>query len=157
MESVMAATWIQCFGCSRADPIGPLLLTAQVGPNFKKTQTVLSRKTNVSHGSSERDACFTDPLHWFESRLFLPDTNGRFPVGVTTFATPVRPARAIGSVKLKNVQSKDKPKNALYLEEVAFTAYYPADINANSRKGAPWLLRYATIRILYLQIADWGM
>ncbi|PPQ77726.1 LOW QUALITY PROTEIN: hypothetical protein CVT25_011160, partial [Psilocybe cyanescens] len=71
--------------------------------------------------------------------LFLPQIHGRFPVGVTTFATPVRPARPIGTIKLKSNQSQE---SALYLEEVAFTAYYPADVKATtSKKGVPWFLR----------------
>ncbi|KAF8969447.1 platelet-activating factor acetylhydrolase, isoform II-domain-containing protein [Flammula alnicola] len=75
--------------------------------------------------------------------FFLPAIQGRFPVGVTTFATPVRPPRPIGSVKLRNGQStrQDQPDYALFLEEVAFTAYYPAEVNAASKKGLPWFIR----------------
>ncbi|PPQ64631.1 hypothetical protein CVT24_008368 [Panaeolus cyanescens] len=47
-------------------------------------------------------------------------------------------AKSIGSLKWKNAK-KDTP--ALHLEEVAFTAYYPADVNKNSKKGVPWFIR----------------
>jgi platelet-activating factor acetylhydrolase len=77
------------------------------------------------------------------SRFFLPAIHGRFPVGVTTFVTPVRPSQAIGSVKLRIPQSTRQEQNghALLLEEVAFTAYYPAEIDASSKKGVPWFIR----------------
>ncbi|KAF9569098.1 hypothetical protein CPC08DRAFT_732375 [Agrocybe pediades] len=68
--------------------------------------------------------------------FFLPNPVGRFQVGVTTFTTPVRPAKVIGSAKFR----KDN-KAALCLQEVAFTAYYPADVDSKSKKGAPWFIR----------------
>ncbi|KAF8165535.1 platelet-activating factor acetylhydrolase, isoform II-domain-containing protein [Crassisporium funariophilum] len=75
--------------------------------------------------------------------LSLPAIQGRFPVGITTFVTPVRPARPIGSAKLRNVRSTrtDQPNHAFFLEEVAFTAYYPAKVNPASKKGVPWFIR----------------
>lgn len=72
--------------------------------------------------------------------LFLPSIHERFPVGITTFVTPVRPARPIGSVKLQNTHH-GQPDNALYLEEVAVTAYYPAEKPINSEKGVDWFVR----------------
>ena len=77
-------------------------------------------------------------------RLFLPATQGRFPVGVTTFTTPVQPPRAVGSVKLKDPRHtrQDCLEHALLLEEVVFTAYYPAEIDALSKNGLPWFIRY---------------
>lgn len=77
-------------------------------------------------------------------RLFLPTIQGRFPVGVTTFTTPVQPPRSVGSVKLKHFRHtrQDYPEHALLLEEVAFTAYYPAEVNASSKNGVPWFIRY---------------
>ncbi|KJA29853.1 hypothetical protein HYPSUDRAFT_127126 [Hypholoma sublateritium FD-334 SS-4] len=76
-------------------------------------------------------------------RLFLPTIQGRFPVGVTTFTTPVQPLRSVGSVKLKNFRRarQDYPEHALLLEEVAFTAYYPAEVDASSKNGIPWFIR----------------
>ncbi|CAA7260046.1 unnamed protein product [Cyclocybe aegerita] len=75
--------------------------------------------------------------------LFLPRIQGRFSVGVTTFVTPVRPPQSIGTAKLKRSAGKkqEQPSHALFLEEVAFTAYYPADVSAASKKGVPWFLR----------------
>ncbi|KAF9481807.1 hypothetical protein BDN70DRAFT_875743 [Pholiota conissans] len=75
--------------------------------------------------------------------FFLPSFPGRFPVGVTTFITPVRPSRAIGSVKLRIPPNskQERHENALLLEEVAFTAYYPAEVDALSKKGVPWFIR----------------
>ncbi|KDR83955.1 hypothetical protein GALMADRAFT_133340 [Galerina marginata CBS 339.88] len=77
----------------------------------------------------------------YKRMLFLPTIHGRFPVGVTTFATPVRPARSIGLVKLRNAGKQGTPDSALYLEEVAFSVYYPADVDTNSKKGVPWFIR----------------
>ncbi|KAG5648914.1 hypothetical protein DXG03_000263 [Asterophora parasitica] len=71
--------------------------------------------------------------------LFLPELPGRFPVGATTFITPVRSPRTVGSFKLRS--QSDAPQSALYLEEVAFTAYYPANISNTTRKGLNWLIR----------------
>ena len=67
----------------------------------------------------------------------------------------MRPARSIGSVKLKSlrVSQQDEPQHALFLEEVAFTAYYPADVDETSKKGIPWFLRYATSSIASLSSA----
>ncbi|KAF9534710.1 platelet-activating factor acetylhydrolase, isoform II-domain-containing protein [Crepidotus variabilis] len=75
--------------------------------------------------------------------LSLPAIQGRFPVGVTTFVTPVRPARPVGSAKLKNhlKTRPGQPDYAFLLEEVAYTAYYPADVGKLQTKGVPWFLR----------------
>ncbi|TFK71814.1 hypothetical protein BDN72DRAFT_837193 [Pluteus cervinus] len=70
--------------------------------------------------------------------LFLHEARGKFPVGATTFVTPARPARTIGTVKRVLPDGKLEP--ALKLEEVAFTAYYPANTDG-ARKGIDWVLR----------------
>jgi platelet-activating factor acetylhydrolase len=73
--------------------------------------------------------------------LFLPAIQGRFPVGITTFVAPVKSPRPIGNVKLRKPRKsrQNHPDSALYLEEVAFTAYYPT--SASGKKGVPWVLR----------------
>ncbi|KAF8897699.1 platelet-activating factor acetylhydrolase [Infundibulicybe gibba] len=53
----------------------------------------------------------------------LPKITGLFPVGATTFVTPVRPSLTIGSIKRVSHQ----PEPGLQLEEVAYTAYYPTN------------------------------
>ncbi|KAK0429642.1 platelet-activating factor acetylhydrolase, isoform II-domain-containing protein [Armillaria borealis] len=60
----------------------------------------------------------------------LPDCHDPYSVGATTFVTPVRPSRIYSSARLPNGQP------ALVLDEVAFTAYYPADM-----ADKPWTLR----------------
>lgn len=67
--------------------------------------------------------------------LFLPLSDG-LQVGATTFAAPVRQALTIGSAKLRG---SDSP--ALKLEEIVFTAFYPAQVTRNQRKGLDWLIR----------------
>lgn len=67
---------------------------------------------------------------------FLDEPKDGHPVGATTFAVRVSPSKVIGNARLNN-------EPALHLEEVAFTAYYPAD-PATRRKGMPWLLRWAS-------------
>lgn len=73
--------------------------------------------------------------------MFLPNPGGRFPVGATTFKLSV-PRCTLGSAKVRAVSSE--LKHALVLEEVAFTAYYPADVPPKStpREGLRWLLRF---------------
>ncbi|KAF9453028.1 hypothetical protein P691DRAFT_659435 [Macrolepiota fuliginosa MF-IS2] len=87
--------------------------------------------------------------------LSLPLIHGRFPVGVTTFVTPVRPSRLVGSAKLKS----NSADHALQLEEVAFTAYYPADTSYNPSKGVDWLFRPLGASLLglssYSGISTW--
>lgn len=77
-------------------------------------------------------------------KLFLPAITGRYAVGVTTFVTPVHPPRDIGTAKIK--EKGKEPRPALRLEEVAYTAYYPADVSseeAKARKGVDWFIRCA--------------
>jgi platelet-activating factor acetylhydrolase len=76
--------------------------------------------------------------------FFLPAIQGRFPVGITTFVTPVKSPQPIGNVKLRKPHTaRPSHKNsALFLEEVAFTAYYPADVSSKTVKhGVDWLIR----------------
>ena len=76
--------------------------------------------------------------------LYLPAIQGRFPVGITTFAATVKSPRPIGNVKLRIPRKarQNHPNSALYLEEVAFTAFYPTEApSKSSKKGADWLLR----------------
>ena len=60
------------------------------------------------------------------------------PVGATTFLSRLASPTRHGSVKVKGHQ-----ESGLVLEEVAFTAYYPAQVNSRiSRKGLDWITRY---------------
>ncbi|GLB33971.1 putative platelet-activating factor acetylhydrolase, isoform II [Lyophyllum shimeji] len=70
----------------------------------------------------------------------LPEIPGRFPVGATTFFTRVSSPRAVGRTTLRN-QQPHAPQAALFFEEVAFTAYYPADTSRLKRKGLDWIIR----------------
>lgn len=80
--------------------------------------------------------------------LFLPSIHGRFPVGITTFVTPVRPAQIVGSVKLRNVRH-GQLENALCLEEVASTVYYPTEKPTNSQEGVDWFIRQVLQNIFF--------
>lgn len=76
--------------------------------------------------------------------LFLPEIHGPFAVGAITFVTPVQPSRITGAAKLKTRDSTSElpAEPALCLQEVAFTAYYPAKISSETpKKGIPWLIR----------------
>ncbi|KAF9268144.1 hypothetical protein L218DRAFT_892916 [Marasmius fiardii PR-910] len=68
--------------------------------------------------------------------MFSLKTPKGYPVGATTFRAPLIAATRIGSVKLKGSEDKGLP-----LEEVAFTAYYPAQVDSNSRRGLDWITR----------------
>ncbi|KAG1755516.1 platelet-activating factor acetylhydrolase, isoform II-domain-containing protein [Suillus lakei] len=76
--------------------------------------------------------------------LFLSEFHGRFPVGATTFKLPVS-AKVLGTAKIRRHGHSDggqSLKPALQLEQVVFTAYYPADVSGNKvKKGLDWLLR----------------
>ena len=73
--------------------------------------------------------------------MFLPNPRGRFPVGATTFKLAVSRC-PLSSVKVRSGTSSEL-KHALVLEEVAFTAYYPADVPLKSTpRGLGWLLRF---------------
>ena len=79
----------------------------------------------------------------------LPEPNGRYPVGATTFVRPIRPSFSVGASKfhkptstaghshLRNpaVSAEDNLEPTLVLEEVAFTAFYPTEIT----HGGGWL------------------
>ncbi|KIL70181.1 hypothetical protein M378DRAFT_183750 [Amanita muscaria Koide BX008] len=81
--------------------------------------------------------------------FFLPLVKGWYAVGATTFVTPVRPARLYGSAKRSrnNALSSDQLEPVLCMEEVAFTAYYPADTSSATQKGLDWLLRPASVSL----------
>ncbi|KAF9006574.1 platelet-activating factor acetylhydrolase, isoform II-domain-containing protein [Cyathus striatus] len=64
--------------------------------------------------------------------LSLPSIRGTHPVGVTSFATAL-PRRPIGALKIRDPRT-GKVDPALWLEDVAFTAYYPADSSSNDSK-----------------------
>ncbi|KAG6854880.1 hypothetical protein C0991_012070 [Blastosporella zonata] len=68
--------------------------------------------------------------------LFLRGVPGPFPVGATTFVTRVPSPHQVGSIKLRSNQ-----KPALFLDEVAFTAFYPADTSGSTKKGLDWVIR----------------
>ncbi|KZT13050.1 uncharacterized protein LAESUDRAFT_754072 [Laetiporus sulphureus 93-53] len=67
----------------------------------------------------------------------LPDIAGRYPVGATTFAIPLNDPQVIGSGKLRRPSGNVTREPALLLEEVVFTAFYPADISNPSVDGTP--------------------
>ncbi|KAJ7044522.1 platelet-activating factor acetylhydrolase, isoform II-domain-containing protein [Mycena alexandri] len=71
--------------------------------------------------------------------LPLRPPRGANPVGATTFVAAVNLAVAVGSATLAGTTNDP----ALVLEEIAFTAYYPADLSQRPRprKGLDWLLR----------------
>ncbi|KAI0346777.1 hypothetical protein BDW22DRAFT_1351049 [Trametopsis cervina] len=75
----------------------------------------------------------------------LPDVPGPYPVGATTFAVPIdlpNPQdRIVGDGKVKATAAGNPHEPALKLEELAFTAFYPAEVNGGRRvrKGMAWL------------------
>jgi platelet-activating factor acetylhydrolase len=80
--------------------------------------------------------------------LFLSEIQGRFTVGAITFVTPVRPDRTVGPAKLRNSTAKP-PEPAFCLQEVAFTAYYPAELSSKTTtKGIHWLIRLVELLVI---------
>jgi len=67
----------------------------------------------------------------------LPDVPGKFPVGATKFALPLNDPQVVGKAKLAKSSGNTPHEPALLLEEVVFTAFYPADINSTSADGTP--------------------
>lgn len=78
--------------------------------------------------------------------MLLEHPAGPYLVGATTFALPVRPSDVIGTAAVRTETGQITP--ALRLEEVSFTAYYPASpTTARSRwKWLDWLPRYVLHR-----------
>ena len=78
----------------------------------------------------------------------LPEVQGKYPVGATTFAIPINAqddaSRVVGRAKLKASSGGQPDTPALKLEEVAFTAYYPADTQVVAHKGVHWFPRCVT-------------
>jgi hypothetical protein len=87
--------------------------------------------------------------------LSLPEFHGRFPVGATTFKFPVC-TKVLGTAKIhRHGHSDDGPsvKPALQLDEVVFTAYYPAHVKgSNIKKGMDWLLRSVLMLVRCRQV-----
>lgn len=79
--------------------------------------------------------------------LTLPEIPGKYPVGATTFAIPIvtknEASRTIGRAKLKPSSGGEPDTPAVKLEEVAFTAYYPADTSSARKlqKSVHWIPR----------------
>lgn len=68
--------------------------------------------------------------------LFLPGLPvGQYPVGSTTFTSPVKPTVTFGSATYENGDP------ALVLDEIGYTAYYPANTTSQAKKGIDWLMR----------------
>jgi platelet-activating factor acetylhydrolase len=83
--------------------------------------------------------------------LSFPDIPGPYMVGATTFSLPLQSSSLIGSAKLND---KDGLRPALMLEEVAFTAFYPADLSGNTgpkqaNKGIHWFMRYRNHQVYF--------
>ncbi|EPQ52569.1 hypothetical protein GLOTRDRAFT_79681 [Gloeophyllum trabeum ATCC 11539] len=78
----------------------------------------------------------------------LPEPKGPYAVGATTFLRPIRPSLALGTSKVKKPKHSNEPahdelEHTLQLEEVAFTAFYPADLDGNghSHQRSSWFGR----------------
>jgi platelet-activating factor acetylhydrolase len=71
--------------------------------------------------------------------LYLKKAPGKYLVGATTFVLPLDACRRVGDAK---VNAGDALHPALSLEEVAFTAYYPARVDERSKYGLNWIPRH---------------
>lgn len=84
--------------------------------------------------------------------MLLEHPAGPYDVGATTFALPVRPTDVIGKAALRTETGQITP--ALRLEEVSFTAYYPASLSSTVEKSRQpswldWVPRYVLRRGRY--------
>ncbi|KAJ6539521.1 platelet-activating factor acetylhydrolase, isoform II-domain-containing protein [Mycena capillaripes] len=68
--------------------------------------------------------------------IFPPSPRGAHPVGAVTLVAPVSPAIHVGTATCTTTNAP-----ALVLDEVALTAYYPADLSRKPRMGLGWLIR----------------
>ena len=84
----------------------------------------------------------------------LPEVPGKYAVGATTFAVPVatkdEASRIVGRGTLKSSSGGLPGTAALKLEEVAFTAYYPAETKSSVKLhwGMNWVPRYVASRCM---------
>jgi hypothetical protein len=72
--------------------------------------------------------------------FFLRYPPGKYSVGATNFVFPAETPHVVGGATLP---STNGPKPLLKLEEIAFTAYYPARVEGNPKYGMEWIVRYA--------------
>jgi platelet-activating factor acetylhydrolase len=74
--------------------------------------------------------------------MLLEHPTGPYDVGAMTFTLPVRPTEVIGKATVRTETGQITP--ALRLEEVSFTAYYPASPTTKKEKWRwlNWLPRY---------------
>ena len=83
----------------------------------------------------------------------LPSFPGTYPVGTAAFAVPIAvgddAARVVGSAKLKGTSTP-----ALKLEEVCFTAFYPADVAVKDRAATPAVSWMPRCVVEYFEIAS---
>ena len=80
--------------------------------------------------------------------MLLEHPAGPYDVGATTFALPVRPTGVIGNAGLRTETGQITP--ALRMEEVSFTAYYPASLSPGTAKSRQpswfdWVPRYVRV------------
>ncbi|KIJ70137.1 hypothetical protein HYDPIDRAFT_77500 [Hydnomerulius pinastri MD-312] len=81
--------------------------------------------------------------------MFLPKPGGRFPVGATTFKLAVPPSSLSRAKVPVSYATPTELKPALVLQEVVFTAYYPADVQSSTApRGLSWLLRSIPLAIV---------
>ncbi|EGO27802.1 hypothetical protein SERLADRAFT_447019 [Serpula lacrymans var. lacrymans S7.9] len=74
--------------------------------------------------------------------LYFPSIKGRYPVGATTFQLAVPSPITVGTSKIRAGGQNGDLKSALVVEEIAFTAYYPAQVrNIKRTRGLDWLIR----------------
>ncbi|KZT23093.1 hypothetical protein NEOLEDRAFT_1070031 [Neolentinus lepideus HHB14362 ss-1] len=79
---------------------------------------------------------------------YFPEPKGPYTVGATTFLRPIKPSLALGTSKVKKPKhshgqadsNKEELEHTLQFEEVAFTAFYPANIEANDSRRS-WFRR----------------
>jgi hypothetical protein len=72
-----------------------------------------------------------------QANMLLEHPTGPYDVGATTFTLPVRPTEVIGKAAVRTETGQTMP--ALRLEEVSFTAYYPASPTKEQSRGPTWL------------------
>lgn len=89
--------------------------------------------------------------------LTLHDVPGPYPVGATTFVVPIDldnpDDRVLSDATVKSTAAGRPDEPALKLEEVAFTAFYPANLDGlkHPTKGLSWIPRWVVCHLLNVE------
>lgn len=142
-ERIVVIEWIVCNGRNFPEIFSRCFLSnttlSQPRPIFLFFTPSITLKHTLSYLSLEA---------LLIKMLPLPEIKGPYEVGATTFYCKPSPL-TIGTAKVRSPSGE--LVDLLRLDEVVYTAYYPADTGEAARrsagKGVPWLQRHVVLHL----------